>query len=1112
MLKNHEYQEERAVLEIHGSERAALDAIGCDVDDKKVKAPNSVGSDVEEVKDFLAKDARRKREGEEMQADEYINNNYIGTETPPQTTPQRGDIPPNVEVCDEEVARQLTLLRDTIEKLRTEIAEQQRTIQALRQQLHECCRAPSDHCTSTSCYPGVRCENVGSGHRCGPCPPGYSGDGRQCQPQRTCAQISCFRDVQCTETAAGPRCGPCPPGYVGDGRQCQHRCQVQKPCTRGRCIPSRDNPYYRCEECPQGYEWDDGEEQCRHMCSTRAPCGHQRCFPAAESPYYRCECPRGHDWDDERKQCRHICDRHAPCGEHRCHPTSQHPYYRCQEQCSYGYEWDDGQRRCRSVCEIHRPCGGRRCRIVPESPFYSCETCAPGSQWNDEQGQCQHICETQHPCELRKCYHIPENPYYRCEQCLPGFEWDDGQQECRHLCDTRTLCRDQRCLQSADAPYYHCENCPDGYVWDGYCKDIDECVAVQPCDEHVTCTNRKGGFECGPCPPGYQGSSGWRGAGRDRLRERCVDVDECLEPASCPYPRRCINTMGSYTCMPCGQGYRDANMTPPCFPTPESLRRCSNNCARYHAVCGPNYECVCDYGWAGNGTVCGPDRDLDGWPDGALACAELRCRADNCPDISNSGQEDYDGDGRGDICDTDADADNVPNILDNCPLTYNPDQKDSDKDRRGDACDNCPREYNPGQEDADGDRMGDICDPDMDNDGVPNDLDNCPRVPNRDQANSDGDAVGDACDNCPRVDNALQEDNDNDEVGDACDSDVDRDRDGVQDGLDNCINTPNANQLDHDGDDMGDVCDDDDDNDGVLDRDDNCRLRYNPDQADADNDGIGDACRDDYDGDGVDNLLDNCPNNSRIHHTDFSYFRQIQLDPEGESQRDPVWIVQNAGAEILQTLNSDPGLAVGNDTFGGVDFEGTLFINSHVDDDYVGFIFGFQSNKRFYVMMWKKNQQTYWQTTPFRAVADPGIQLKLVNSKTGPGKMLRNALWNTESTPDQVTLLWKDQRNVGWHEKVAYRWKLLHRPKIGLIRLKIYENSTPVADSGNVFDSTIRGGKLGVFCFSQEMIIWSNLIYRCNDKVPMNVVKELPERLLDGVEQDLYDFECVLEI
>lgn len=66
----------------------------------------------------------------------------------------------------------------------------------------------------------------------------------------------------------------------------------------------------------------------------------------------------------------------------------------------------------------------------------------------------------------------------------------------------------------------------------------------------------------------------------------------------------------------------------------------------------------------------------------------------------------------------------------------------------------------------------------------------------------------------------------------------------------------------------------------------------------------------------------------------------VRLDPEGTSQQDPRWQLAHEGAEITQTLNSDPGLAVGFDSFGGVDFEGTLFVDSHIDDDYVGFIFG----------------------------------------------------------------------------------------------------------------------------------------------------------------------------
>ncbi|MEE8602053.1 thrombospondin type 3 repeat-containing protein, partial [Euzebya tangerina] len=132
-------------------------------------------------------------------------------------------------------------------------------------------------------------------------------------------------------------------------------------------------------------------------------------------------------------------------------------------------------------------------------------------------------------------------------------------------------------------------------------------------------------------------------------------------------------------------------------------------------------------------------------------------------------------DGRGALainvdCDTDSDADGLPDALDNCPAVVNPDQADADGDGVGDACDNCPAESNADQRDTDGDGLGDYCDPDDDGDTVLDADDNCRWTPNAGQADADGDGVGDACDNCPDTPNANQRDSDWDGVGDACET------------------------------------------------------------------------------------------------------------------------------------------------------------------------------------------------------------------------------------------------------------------------------------------------------------------------------------------------------
>ncbi|XP_066118013.1 thrombospondin-3 isoform X4 [Saccopteryx bilineata] len=615
------------------------------------------------------------------------------------------------------------------------------------------------------------------------------------------------------------------------------------------------------------------------------------------------------------------------------------------------------------------------------------------------------------------------NTIMECQVC--GFH------EQRSHCSPNPCFRGVDCMEVYEYPGYRCGPCPPGLQGNGtHCTDINECAHADPCFPGSSCINTMPGFHCEACPQGYKGTR-VSGVGIDYARaskQVCNDVDECNDGnnGGCDPNSICTNTVGSFKCGPCRLGFL-GNQSQGCLPARTCHSPAHSPC-HVHAHClferNGAVSCLCNVGWAGNGNVCGPDTDIDGYPDQALPCMDnnKHCKQDNCLLTPNSGQEDADNDGVGDQCDDDADGDGIKNVEDNCRLFPNKDQQNSDTDSFGDACDNCPNVPNNDQKDTDGNGEGDACDNDVDGDGIPNGLDNCPKVPNPLQTDRDEDGVGDACDSCPEMSNPTQ------------------------------MQTVTW-----------------------------WGMSVTPMKT---GNGIGDVCEDDFDNDAVVDPLDVCPESAEVTLTDFRAYQTVVLDPEGDAQIDPNWVVLNQGMEIVQTMNSDPGLAVGYTAFNGVDFEGTFHVNTVTDDDYAGFLFSYQDSGRFYVVMWKQTEQTYWQATPFRAVAQPGLQLKAVTSVSGPGEHLRNALWHTGHTPDQVRLLWTDPRNVGWRDKTSYRWQLLHRPQVGYIRVKLYEGPQLVADSGVIIDTSMRGGRLGVFCFSQENIIWSNLQYRCNDTVP----------------------------
>ena len=103
-----------------------------------------------------------------------------------------------------------------------------------------------------------------------------------------------------------------------------------------------------------------------------------------------------------------------------------------------------------------------------------------------------------------------------------------------------------------------------------------------------------------------------------------------------------------------------------------------------------------------------------------------------------------------------------------------------------------------------------------------------------------------------------------------------------------------------------------------------------------------------------------------------------------------------------QLANSGPGLLIGEHALSNFEYNGTIFVDTDRDDDFIGIAFNYQSNKRFMLISWKRDNKTYYLGSPFVAKAMAGLEIKVVKSSSGPSAKLRNALWSSKKTKRQV--------------------------------------------------------------------------------------------------------------
>ena len=99
------------------------------------------------------------------------------------------------------------------------------------------------------------------------------------------------------------------------------------------------------------------------------------------------------------------------------------------------------------------------------------------------------------------------------------------------------------------------------------------------------------------------------------------------------------------------------------------------------------------------------------------------------------------------------------------------------------------------------------------------------------------------------------------------------------------------------------------------------------------------------------------------------------------------------------------------------------------------------------------------------------------------------AIRSQQSVTGQTEILWIHKTGTNtvrtWLQNTPYTYKICHIPDYtadsGLINLKIYASGTLIHNK-DIFDKSpnrLKGGKLGVFVDSQQMVKWFGISYGC---------------------------------
>ena len=202
---------------------------------------------------------------------------------------------------------------------------------------------------------------------------------------------------------------------------------------------------------------------------------------------------------------------------------------------------------------------------------------------------------------------------------------------------------------------------------------------------------------------------------------------------------------------------------------------------------------------------------------------------------------------------------------------------------------------------------------------------------------------------------------------------------------------------------------------------------------------------------------------------DLSSWTALTLDfPGGQPAGN--WALEPGNQAVVQTVNADPSFYLNNLNQTAFTIDGTWQVlpAGNGDDDYMGFVFGYQNSSNFYLFDWKQGNQSYQG-----AFANAGMTIKKFEGATGDGLLdlsLAEFWSNNVPTFGDMTVLATNQgAGTGWADNTLYDFHLDFLQNPNEIHIIVSQGLTTLWDV-TVIDSTFSSGEFGFYNYSQQSV------------------------------------------